>query len=77
MDKIENKDILNEILRMFEGIPISLCKCGSSPEVYDSYFTFSIYCRKCNGHSIMSQNSPPSWDDKQKTIDQWNKMVRN
>ena len=28
MDKIENKDILNEILRMFEGIPISLCKCG-------------------------------------------------
>lgn len=67
----------NGIVGMFEGIPISLCKCGSNPDVYDNYFAFSIYCPKCNGYSIMSKNSPPSWEDKQKTIEQWNKMVIN
>lgn len=68
----------NGIIGMLEGIPISLCKCGSEPEIYDSYFTFAICCGNCNEYfSTKNQNLPPSWDDKQKVIEQWNKIVRN
>lgn len=68
----------NGIFGMFEGVPISLCKCGFEPATYESYFTFAIYCPNCNEYFTMTnQISPPSWDDKQEIIEQWNKMVKN